>query len=113
MVQKLKRQRNVPCLNMGFWNYLTKVGIPSVTGYLLGDNLPYDYYTAPWEAEADKYGGVNPATRPVEKGPWTEQHGYYDINNLISAFLSDKGAYIEKIIKFCPYYNYSYFYMYY
>ena len=73
---------------LGFWKYIEKVGIPSVTGYLMGDDLPYDYYTAPWEAEADKYGGVDPATRTYKKGPWTEKHGYYDAKDLRSALLN-------------------------
>ncbi|MBQ7380030.1 MAG: RHS repeat-associated core domain-containing protein [Clostridia bacterium] len=67
--------------NMGFWDYLTQVGIPSVTGFLK-DPLPYSYYTSPWEKEADDYGMVNPANRDTSD-PWTQADGYYTFKDLI------------------------------
>ena len=75
--------------NMGFWNYLTKVGIPSVTGYNLdkNGNLPYDYYTAPWEADADMYGGVSRTPNP-KLPPWDPSIGYYDFGDLLRAWLN-------------------------
>ena len=66
---------------MGFVNYIKNVGIPSVTGYLK-DPLPYDYYTAPWEAEADYYGGVIRSDKELDD-PWVPQDGYYDLKDLI------------------------------
>ena len=69
---------------MGLFGYLDKVAIPSVIAYKLekkGD-LPYDYYTAPWEAEADIKGGVDQRKRK-NSDPWTEDIGYYDIDYLI------------------------------
>ena len=75
--------------NIGFWNYLTNIVIPSVTGYILENrnDLPYDYYTAPWEAEADHHGKVNPSDR-VRSDPWTEEDGYYDFWDLVKAILN-------------------------
>ena len=45
---------------MGLFRYLKKVFFPSVTANLLDrlGRLPYDYYGSPWEAEADRLGGV-------------------------------------------------------
>lgn len=55
--------------NMGFCNYIRNVAIPSVGINLLSraGKLPYDYYGAPWEAEADTLGGVN---RTSDNTPW-------------------------------------------
>ena len=46
---------------MGTMGYVVCVAIPSVSCNLLDrmNLLPYDYYSSPWEYEADKYGGVN------------------------------------------------------
>ena len=46
---------------MGLVNYTMQVAIPSVTCNLLDRQglLPYDYYSSPWEYQADMYGGVN------------------------------------------------------
>ena len=35
------------------------------------DKLAYDYYTSPWEAEADQLGGVE---RQIVGDPWTEEY---------------------------------------
>ena len=61
--------------NMGIIDYTAKVAIPSITINILDriDKLPYDYYGAPWEAEADRLGGVN---RTYNNTPWPE--GAYD-----------------------------------
>jgi hypothetical protein len=39
--------------------YLLVIGLPSVTGNLLHRIFNFDYYKQPWEAWADKLGGVN------------------------------------------------------
>ncbi len=48
------------CGLRGVGDYAFRVAIPSVTINLLNrfGKLPYDYYGAPWEAEADILGGV-------------------------------------------------------
>jgi len=38
--------------------YLLVIGLPSVVGNLLNRVIPFDYYKQPWEAWADKLGGV-------------------------------------------------------
>lgn len=38
--------------------YLLLIGMPSVLGNLLQRKLKYDYYRQPWEAWADKLGGI-------------------------------------------------------
>lgn len=45
---------------MGFFRYLFRVACPSVTINILArmKKLPYDYYSYPWEKEADELGGV-------------------------------------------------------
>ena len=55
---------------MGLFRYLKKVFFPSVTANLLDrlGRLPYDYYGSPWEAEADRLGGVK-RRRPVRLWP--------------------------------------------
>lgn len=67
----------------GIVNYTTQVAIPSVTISALDqmDKLPYEYYGAPWEAEADKFGNVN---RTDENTPWPEDAytSYYDLIKL-------------------------------
>ena len=53
----------------------------------LGENIPYSYYTSPWEAEADFYGGVNPKERN-RLDPWTAEDGYYNFSDLINVLFS-------------------------
>ena len=45
---------------LGLQDYLLLVAIPSVTANILDRMriLPYDYYSSPWEYEADLAGGV-------------------------------------------------------
>lgn len=64
---------------MGVINYTAEVALPSVTAWLVdvitGGNLPFDYYTSPWEAGADRLGGVE--GRKYEKRDWTTSDGYF------------------------------------
>ena len=65
---------------MGVIRYTTKVVIPSVTINILSrcGKLPYDYYGAPWEAEADRLGEVH---RTSNNTPWPEgsYNSYFDL----------------------------------
>ena len=40
------------------WLYLLVIGLPSVIGNLLNRVIDFDYYKQPWEAWADRLGGV-------------------------------------------------------
>ena len=62
--------------NMGLFCYTKNIAIPSVVANVAErmGNLPFDYYSSPWESEADYYGGV---TNRSFKDPWTQQDGYY------------------------------------
>ena len=40
------------------WLYLLVIGLPSVVGNLLNRVIDFDYYKQPWEAWADRLGGV-------------------------------------------------------
>lgn len=40
------------------WLYLLIIGLPSVIGNLLNRVIDFDYYKQPWEAWADRLGGV-------------------------------------------------------
>ena len=64
---------------MGFWTYTTEVAAPSVTAYFLDvkGKLPYDYYSSPWEHQADVYGMVDMSTASGRHftDPWTESDG--------------------------------------
>ena len=72
---------------MGVIKYLDKVAIPSVTAYNLDKKgkLPYDYYSSPWEAEANTYGGAK--FTPTKSKKWTERDGYYDLWDLIQSII--------------------------
>ena len=69
---------------LGWWSYTFDIAIPSVTANVLNrmDKLPYDYYGSPWEAEADRLGGVN---RTFNNTPWPEDsyNSYYDLIKLL------------------------------
>ena len=69
---------------MGVLNYATEIALPSVTAFLvdINGNLPFDYYSSPWEAGADYYGGVE---RNSFNDPWSEEDGKYKY--LINIFL--------------------------
>lgn len=40
------------------WLYLPVIGLPSAIGNILNRFIKFDYYKQPWEAWADKLGGV-------------------------------------------------------
>ena len=69
--------------NMGLGNYLPNVFFPSITINILQrqGKLLYDYYGAPFEAEADALGGVN---RTKDNTPWPEgfYQSYWDLIKL-------------------------------
>lgn len=44
--------------------------------------LPYDYYGSPWEAEADRLGGVH---RTEDNTPWPDG-AYHSYGDLIRMF---------------------------
>ena len=60
--------------------------VPSVTAFALDEmgKLPFDYYSSPWEAEADVHGGV---IRGTFEKPWTEK--YSTVWDLIPLFVSE------------------------
>ena len=66
---------------MGIAKYVTDVAIPSVTINLLDrmENLPYDYYSYPWEAEANKFGGATISQSKKDKLPEGEYNSYWDL----------------------------------
>jgi hypothetical protein len=70
---------------MGVGKYITNVAIPSVTINLLDrqGNLTYDYYSYPWEAEANKLGGF---ALSQDNKPPLPQGGYTSYWDLIKLF---------------------------
>ena len=67
--------------NMGMRKYIKEVMIPSLTINLLSrqEKLPYDYYSYPWEAEANKLGGSTLHDKdmpPLPEGGYTS---YWDL----------------------------------
>ena len=64
---------------LGIVDYTTQIMIPSVTAYMLDKQgkLPEGagYYGSPWEAEADRLGGVN---RTENNEPWAP-NSYWDL----------------------------------
>ena len=76
--------------NKGFWCYAVRVAIPSVTANILNrmGKLPYDYYGAPWEYEADILGEVE--GRLVELWPQEAYGSYRDLVKLFFTFPSKK-----------------------
>ena len=72
--------------NVGFGNYFTDIAIPSVTANILHrvGKLQYDYYTSPWESEADMLGGINNRAR-IHPTSW-EDGGYNSYFDLIKMF---------------------------
>ena len=65
---------------LGCSEYMRKVAIPSITINCLDrlDKLPYSYYGAPFEAQADLLGGV---TRNKNNTPWPSNayNNYFDL----------------------------------
>ena len=63
---------------MGIKDYTLNVALPSFVAswaHAFG-MLPYDYYTSPWESEADSHGGVIRETS--DQRAWMPSDGYYD-----------------------------------
>ena len=71
--------------NMGTSRYIKDVVVPSITINLLNrkKKLPYDYFSYPWEAEANKLGG---AALSQEWKPKLPQGGYTSYWDLIPLF---------------------------
>ena len=70
--------------NMGVGSYITNVTLPSITINLLDrkGNLLYDYYSYPWEAEANELGGSALSQSwlpPLPQGGYTS---YWDLIKL-------------------------------
>lgn len=69
--------------NKGIGSYITDVAIPSVTINILDrlGKLPYDYYSYPWEAEANQLGGstFSQNKNPLPQGGYTS---YWDLIRL-------------------------------
>ncbi len=70
---------------MGLRNYVTNVAIPSITINILDrqEKLPYDYYSYPWEAEANLFGG---STLYQSGKPPLPQGGYNSYWDLLRLF---------------------------
>ena len=73
--------------NMGTKNYIINVAIPSITLNLLSrrDNLTYDYYSYPWEAEANRLGH---SAASVPERPKLPEGGYTSYWDLIKLFFN-------------------------
>ena len=54
---KHERGHQLQSLYLG-WLYLLVIGLPSAVGNLLNRVIDFDYYRQPWEAWADRLGGV-------------------------------------------------------
>lgn len=70
---------------MGIGSYVSDVVVPSVTINILDrkGKLPYDYFSYPWEAEANKLGG---ATLSQGWKPLLPEGGYTSYWDLIRLF---------------------------
>jgi len=71
-----EHNRTVPLCSLGVGNYIVNVAVPSVTINILDrqGKLPYDYYSYPWEAEANKLGGATLSQKgrtPLPQGEYT------------------------------------------
>ena len=80
-VLKHEYGHTVQMRNMGVVDYTAEVAIPSLTINLLDRHgkLPYDYYSYPWEAEANQLGGSTlsqAAMSPLPTGGYTS---YWDL----------------------------------
>ena len=64
--------------SMGFFRYLLKIFIPSITANILDKlgKLPYDYYGSQWEKEADILGHVS---RKCSDWPNDAYNSYSDL----------------------------------
>lgn len=70
--------------NMGIVRYITDVAFPSITINILNryDKLPYDYYSYPWEAEANVLGDSSLSQIKKPKLPQGEYTSYRDLIKL-------------------------------
>jgi len=70
--------------DLGVLLYAKNVAVPSVTINILDgqDKLPYDYYSYPWEAEANRLGGSALSEKGVPKLPEGGYRTYWDIFKL-------------------------------
>ena len=70
---------------MGTLLYAKNVAVPSVTINYLDrkDKLPYDYYSYPWEDEANRLGGSTLSEEDVPKLPKGKYRTYWDVFKLI------------------------------
>ena len=70
--------------NMGVDNYVIDVAIPSVTINILDrmGKLTYDYYSYPWEAEANRLGGSHLSQKSKSPLPHGEYNSYWDLIRL-------------------------------
>ena len=61
--------------------YIVGVAIPSITINMLDDNgkLHYDYYSYPWEAEANILGGANVSQSQKPALPQNRYKFYQDL----------------------------------
>lgn len=71
--------------NKGIINFTLDVAIPSVTINILGrmERLPYDYYSYPWEAAANKLGD---ASLTESWKPALPKGGYSSYWDLVALF---------------------------
>lgn len=74
----------VQMTNMGAGSYIFDVVIPSVTINILDrkGKLPYDYFSYPWEAEANKLGGATLSQGWKPLFPQGEYMSYWDLIQL-------------------------------
>jgi hypothetical protein len=70
--------------NKGLRQYLTDVAMPSITINMLDrmGKLPYDYFTYPWEAEANALGGSSLGQYGKPSLPEGGYNSYWDIFSL-------------------------------
>ena len=88
-----KQFKNLEC-----WNYFTDIAIPSITANVLHrlGKLQYDYYTSPWESEADALGGVNNRAR-IHENSW-EDGGYNSYFDLIKHYQFQVLIYLKQLM---------------
>lgn len=70
--------------NIGVFRYIPEVAVPSLTINLLETmgKLPYDYYSYPWEAEANELGGAMLTQSSKPSLPEDAYNSYWDLLSL-------------------------------
>ena len=78
---KHEYEHTVQLKNLGICGYITDVAVPSVTINILDrlGNLPYNYLTYPWEAEANALGGSTLSDRSLPPLPQNGYTSYWDL----------------------------------